>query len=62
MIPGILKVCNSYSFVGHGVHKALCSPSEIQKTKIQTHSTPKLAGNILLVPQGYMPVEKSEIR
>jgi len=29
---------------------------------IQAHSTPKLTSNMLLVPQGYMPVEKYEIR
>jgi hypothetical protein len=62
MTPGILKGCNSYSFVGHGVPKEICSPSEIQETQIQTHSTPKLAGNVLLVPQSYMPVGKFEIR
>jgi hypothetical protein len=53
MTPGILKECNSYSFMCHGVQKELCSPSEIQETLIQAHSTPKLAGNMLLVPQGY---------
>ena len=55
------NVCNSYSVMGHGVCKELRSPSEIQTTLIQIHSTPNLAGNISLVPQGYIPVEKSEI-
>jgi hypothetical protein len=54
MTPANLKGHNSYFFVGHGVHMELCSPSEIQEILIQAHSSPKLAGNRLLVPQGYI--------